>query len=386
MAFDFAAKTARTFKTFQKASFVATPHAGHYLHPSYMHSQFQNPDWPRSDKRGDHRIARRGRDFWGELSAVFPGVGWQVVEPTVGNYDFSMIRAWLQWLAEQQMFYGINWVTKNFNAKDGDTIPADLVDVGGQARSGQFASFNAAVWRTDVETAMKNCMTRFAEEFGDHPWFVGLEFTETAGVDGVPIRYINVSPWYEAVPGATNTYTKRGFAEAWGRLYEHFGALRPNLIAFGGTNKFEGGKADNLVAFKQCFDQITLRPNMLFGGPDILITGPDEHSGYLMEYGYDLYNDPTLEFSLALKKCSMQNTSQIVNLNIGKPINSLWRWGVRRLHLACVQWNWHDGEGPVTLAQGTGTYEHTWVETRAMIAGSTPINWQDAQYDAFENI
>lgn len=388
MAFDFATKTARDWKTFQVSeSFTRTPHAGHYMHPSYMSSQFEASDWDRQDEeRGDHRIMRRGRSFWGEFSAMFPGVSWAVVEPTTGNYDFSTIRAWIQWCSEQQIFYGINFVSKNFDARDGDTIPADLVAIGGQVKSGNFASFNAAIWKTEVEAAFKNCLTAIVQTFGDNPWFVGLEFTETAGVDtsGQPIRYKSTSPYYETVPGTTNGYTDAGFARATGRLYEHMASLQSNILSIGSINKFQGGESANRTAFADCFSQVTVRDNIIVGGPDILYTDPGEHSDYLRDWAYGFYTDATLEFSQYGKKCAMQNTSQIVNLNIGKTIDDLWRWGVYTLHLKCVQWNYHDGEGPVTLAQGTGSYEHTWAETKALIAGTTPINWAD--YSAWATI
>lgn len=379
MAFDFATKTARDWKTFQVSeSFTRTPHQGHYLHPSYLGNQYEGSDWSRHLARGDHRIMRRGRSFWGEFSAMFTSINWAVIEPTVGNYDFSTIRAWLQWCSEQQIFMGINLISKNFDWQDGDCVPADLVAIGGQVNSGQQEGFNFSIWMPEVESACKNCVTQIYEQFGDNPWFVGIEFTETGGVEtnDPPIRYKSTSPYWEVVPGTTNTFTTTGFDLATGRLYEHTASLQSNLLAFGTPNTPPGRGGENGYKdmFDRIFDQCTVRRNLISGGPDILPA--DSIKTNLEPLSYPRYNTNDTSFFAHYKKCSMQHDSQDMADNGGHDVNDLWRWGVYNLRLSCVQWNYND--------LGSNGTDNNFSVIKTMIAGTTPIVWQD--YSAWETI
>lgn len=363
MAWDMAAETALPMR--ERSNPARIPYAGHFLHGgSIGNSQMR--------LRIPDEVSRFRPVPLGELSAIAVGCNWSVLEVAPGVYNFDVMRAWLDECQARKFYMGVNLLYKHFNLparaenQQGDVIPKWHVDAGGQTLSGDHRGFIACIWQSSIEQAYKNLITALYKEFADHPYFIGIEIPETAGVDtsANPVRWVNASPWYADVAGYTGTgYTHLAYERAYGRIMNHAATLRPDMLCYGTPNLWPRGPsdADHITGWTNCFNECTVSENLICGGPDILC-----NSSTNLRNSYKRYYTNDTPYFYHNKRCSMQYDSAELAANGNHTIHDLWRIGRDKLGLKVVQWNYY------TMSNTAGrAFNHN--DVLAAIAGTTPI-------------
>lgn len=372
MAWDMVAETALSIRS--RTGPLRMPAQGHYLHTGAIGNANFLLGIP-------NEVVRFRTVPVGELSAFTPGFNWSVLETAPGVYDFSQVRAFLDECQAKKIFMGVNFLWKHFafTASDpqktqGNVMPLWLVNQGLQVRTGDFRGLHAAIWDSRVEAAIKDLITALYKEFADHPYFCGMEITESAGVDnnGDPVRYISTSPYYEFLPGYSGTgYTHAGFERAYGRIMNHAATLRPDMIMWGTPNLWPRGSDDasHIAGWTNCFNECTPSANLICGGPDILC-----NSSVNLRNSYDRYRTNDTPFYYHHKKCAMQYDSAELETNGNHHISALWKAGRDSLGLEVIQWNYYG-------ASNVAPRDFNHSDVLAAIAGTTPITrYQGSSY------
>jgi len=149
-------------------------HPGHY---AMAWSGEFNKKYLDKIAREKHITGIRGQLFWREI------------EPTKGQYDFSVIEKNLRMAQARgkRLIMLIGYKAWNKNAKAILCAPKDLVDSGG-VRQGLKGSNTrkcvARIWRDDVKNRLISLIRALGARFDKEPYFEGIEFEETANNGG----------------------------------------------------------------------------------------------------------------------------------------------------------------------------------------------------------